>query len=433
MFLMPVKGGKEMALEDYRTDMEMCCRCSICKFVPLEKLTEMRHSYVCPSIARYNYHTYSGGGRMGMGLALLENELEYDKTLLDVIYNCQVCGACDVSCKYAMDMEVLEPINEIRIKCVEDGHTIPALDGVIKSLRQQGTMIPGSPARRGDWAAGLDVKDITAQKAKVVYHAGCRVGYDKDMWKVAQTAVKLLKKAGVDIGIAGNNESCCGGRAYQTGYQADFLNQAKKNLALIKKTGAKTLVTGCADCYHAFKVLYDKFGLKGDLEVLHITEYLARLIQEGRLKPTKKVSARVTYHDPCRLGRLGEPYIHWEGKPVPGHIRIFDPPKEFRRGTYGIYEPPRDVLRSVPGLKLVEMDRIKEYAWCCGAGGGVKETNPDFAAWTAGERIAEAESTGAEAIVTACPGCERSFKDAIKAKGSSLKVYDVVELLEKAV
>jgi Fe-S oxidoreductase len=422
-----------MTLEDYRTDMEMCCRCSICKFVPLEKLTEMRHSYVCPSIARYNFHAYSGGGRMNMGVAMIENELEYDKALLDVVYNCQMCGACDISCKYAMDIEVLEPINEIRTKCVEEGHTIPALDNVMKSLQKQGTMMPGPKARRGEWAAGLDVKNINGQKAKVIYHAGCRVCYDSDMWKVAQAAVKLMKKAGVDFGILGNNEICCGGRAYETGYKQDFLDQARKYMALIDKSGVEILVTGCADCYHAFKVLYDKFDLKGNLEVLHITEYLARLIKEGKLKPTRKVDIKVTYHDPCHLGRLGEPYIHWQGKPVPGHIRIFDPAKEFRRGTHGVYEPPRDVLTSIPGLKLVEMDRIKEYAWCCGAGGGVSESNPEFAAWTAKERIDEAESTGAEVIVTACPGCERNFIDTISENGSKLKLYDVVELLEQAI
>lgn len=422
-----------MTLEDYRTDMEMCCRCSICKFVPLEKLTEMQHSYVCPSIARYNFHAYSGGGRMNMGVAMIENKLGYDKTLLDVVYNCQMCGACDISCKYAMDIEVLEPINEIRIKCVEDGHTTPALDGAMKSLRKQNTMVPGSRARRGEWAAGLDVKNMNGEKAKVIYHAGCRVCYDSEMWKVAQAAVKLMQKAGIDFGILGNNEICCGGRAYEMGYKQDFLDQAKKYMAMINKSGAKTLVTGCADCYHAFKVLYDRFDLKGNLEVLHVTEYYDRLIKDGRLKPTRKVDIKVTYHDPCHLGRLGESYIHWQGKPVPGHIRVFDPPKEFRRGTYGVYDPPRDVLMSIPGLKLVEMDRIKEYAWCCGAGGGVKESNPEFAAWTAKERIDEAESTGAEAIVTACPGCERNFIDTTRESGNKLKLYDVVELLEQAV
>jgi Fe-S oxidoreductase len=110
-------------------------------------------------------------------------------------------------------------------------------------------------------------------------------------------------------------------------------------------------------------------------------------------------------------------------------MRVYDPPRVLRRGTYGVYEPPRELLRAIPGVKLVEMDRIKEYAWCCGAGGGVKETSPEFAAWTAGERLAEAESTGAEALVTACPHCAQN----LAGNGSSLKVYDVVEILDKAI
>ncbi len=422
-----------MALEDYRSDMELCAKCSICKFIPLERVKGFQPVNICPSISRYNFNAYSGGGRANIGVAMLENRLEYTDKLLHIIYNCQMCGGCDISCKYAMDMEVLEPIYEFRIKAVEDGHTHPALERVVSSLRKQGTLVPGAKVRRGEWAEGLDVKDFTRQKVKVVYHAGCLTSYDKDMWKVARATVTLLQKAGVDVGIGGENESCCGGRVYQMGYREDFLRQAKRNMELFRESGVETLVTGCADGYHAFKVLYDEFGLKGNLEVLHTTEYLDRLIKEGRLKPTRKVSMKVTYHDPCHLGRLGEPYIHWEGKPIPGFQRRFDPPKEFRRGTYGVYEPPRDVLRSIPGLKLAEMDRIKEYAWCCGAGGGVNETNPEFARWTAGERITEAESTGAEAIVTACPWCVQNFKDTIKENGSRLKVYDVVELLEKAV
>jgi Fe-S oxidoreductase len=216
------------------------------------------------------------------------------------------------------------------------------------------------------------------------------------------------------------------------GYEKDFLKQAKKNMAMLQKAGAKTVVTSCADGYQAFKVLYDKYKLKGDLEVLHISEFIARLLQEGRLKLRKKVDLAVTYHDPCRLGRLGEPWIHWEGKKIPGDRFVFDPPKQYRRGSNGVYEPPRDVLKSIPGVRLTEMTRIKEYAWCCGAGGGVGDSNPGFAKWTAAERIDEATSTGAEAIVTACPWCEKTFNEAIAETGSSLKVYDIVELVENA-
>jgi Fe-S oxidoreductase len=421
-----------MALEEYRQDMETCCRCSACKFIPFENVKAFDNVNICPSIARHNFHAYSGGGRLGIGIAMLEKELDFSDKLLEVIYNCQMCGGCDISCKYAMDMEVLEPINEIRIECVDRGHTLPIFDKIVSTLRKQGSMVLDANTGRDAWYEGLEVKDYTQHRSEAIYHTGCRTAYDPKMWKVARSSISLMQKAGIDIGIAGAKEKCCGGRIYQMGYKADFLQQAKNNMERIKQSGAKTLVTGCAECYHAFKVLYDKFELKGDLEVLHTTEYFARLIQEGKLELKKKIDLRIAYHDPCHLGRLGEPYIHWKGKQIPGHIRLFDPPKEFRRGTYGVYDPPREVLKRIPGMKLMEMARTKEYAWCCGAGGGVKENNPEFARWTAKERIKEAESTGAKAIVTACPGCEKNFSEAIKDMGNTLKVYDVVELIDKA-
>jgi Fe-S oxidoreductase len=398
----------------------------------MQKIKGSAFSYACPSISRYNFHAYSGGGRVNIGTAALKNGMNYTDRLLHIVYNCQVCGACDISCKYAMDMEVLEPIQEFRIKCNQDGKTSPALDKVIAGLRKTGSMVPVK-GRRGDWATGLGIKDATREKVDVLYHVGCLTSFNKDMWKLAKATAKILQKAGVDFGIAGDAETCCGGRAYQMGYQDDFLRQAKKNMAMIKKSGAKTLVTGCADGYQAFKVLYDKFDLKGNLEVLHISEYIDRLIKQGRLKLRKKVGISVTYHDPCRLGRLGEAWIHWSGKKIPGDRFVFDPPKPYRRGVNGVYEPPRDVLRSIPGVKFTEMTRIKEYSWCCGAGGGVNESNPEFAKWTAKKRVDEAISTGAEALVTACPWCEKTFNEVVEESGSPLKIYDIVELVAKAI
>jgi Fe-S oxidoreductase len=398
----------------------------------MQKVNGSDFSYACPSISRYNFHAYSGGGRMNIGTAAVKDGMKYTDKLLHVVYNCQLCGACDISCKYAMDMEVLEPITEFRMQCVADGKTSPALEKAVASLKKTGAMVPVK-GKRGDWAKGLGVKDASKTKVDVLFHVGCLTSYDKDMWKLAKAAVKILEKAGVNFGILGDAETCCGGRAYQMGYKDAFMAQAKKNMAAIKKTGAKTLVTICADGYQAFKVLYDKYDLKGSLEVLHISEYIARLIEKGKLKPRKKVNLSVTYHDPCRLGRLGEPWVHWSGKKIPGDRFVFDPPKPYRRGANGVYEPPRDVIRSIPGVKLTEMVRIKEYSWCCGAGGGVNESNPDFAVWTAKKRIEEAVATGAEAIVTACPWCEKTLNEAISEMGSGMKVYDIVELVEKAI
>ncbi|MBN1631618.1 MAG: (Fe-S)-binding protein [Thermoleophilia bacterium] len=421
-----------MALEEYAGDMNMCCRCSACKFVPLQMVKGFKHANVCPSISRYSFHYYSGGGRLNMGVQGLDKGFTYTPRYLDSVYNCQMCGACDVSCKFGMDMEVLRPVQELRIKAVQDGHAHPALEKVVARMRKTGTMVAGR-GKRGAWAEGLGLTDATKQKVDVLYHVGCLTSYDEDMQKVAKATAAVLKKAGVKFGILGDAETCCGARAYEMGYEADFLAQAAKSMEAIKKSGAKTLVISCATCYQAYNVLYDRFGLKGDLEVLHISQLMTQLIEKGKLKPKKKLDLNVTYHDPCHLGRLGEPWIHWEGKKVPGDRFIFEPQRPYRRGTNGVYEPPREVLAALPGVTLTEMDRIMEYAWCSGACGGVTDSNPEFAEWTANERIEEALCTGAGAIVTADPWSEKLFNDTMAKNGGGLKVYDLVELVAQAI
>ena len=424
-----------MALKDFREEAERCSRCSLCKWVPMDQVKGYDFSYACPSISRFNFHSYSAGGRLNIALSMMDGRIDYTDDLLEIIYKCQLCGACDVACKYTRDMEPLETIRALRSQCVEDGQVIPEHMAIIESLKKDDNIMERPKADRGKWAEGLAVKDITREKAEVVYHAGCRYSYDEQLWGAARGAVNILKQAGVDLGIAGKAEACCGGRVYDLGYKGELTKYADNNMELFRGAGVKTLVTSCADGYFTFKVLYEKFGKKDGLEVLHITEYLAKLLKEGKLKLTKKVPMTVTYHDPCHLGRMGEPFKHWQGQlkrdltmPV-----LYEPPKEFMRGTYGVYEPPRDVIKSIPGMKLVEMGRIKEYSWCCGSAGGVKETYPDFAIWTALERIREAKSTGAEAIVTACPWCKNNFTDEIKESGDKIKVYDVVEIIQQAI
>jgi len=421
-----------MSLEQYQGDMNMCCRCSACKWIPLQHVSGNDFANVCPSISRYNFHSYSGGGRMNIGAAILRGEIDYTDRLLHIIYNCQMCGACGVSCNYAMDMNVMEPIYEMRIKCVTDGKTLPALDQTMAGLRKTDSIFPPN-GRRGDWAQDLGLKDAAKEKVEVLLYVGDVTSYDPELQKLARATASILQKAGIDFGIAGDAEVSSGDRAYQMGYQEDFLNAARKNMDYINNNGIKTVVTADAESYQAFKVLYDKFKLRGDLQVLHITEYIQMLLQQGKLKPKTSVDINVTYHDPCHLGRLGEPWVHWEGKKVPGDRFVFDPPKQYRRGTRGVYQAPRDTLTSIPGLKLTEMKRIKEYAWCCGSGGGVGRANPEFAQWTAQERIEEAETTGAEAIVTACPWCQKLFNKTIADSGSHLRVYDIVELFEQAI
>jgi len=389
----------------------------------------------CPSVARYNWHAYAAGGKFNMAYSLLQGRIEIDDTFLDVLYKCHMDGSCDISCKVQQDIEPLQLMQELRIKCVEEGKLPPPHMIVIQGLRKEDNMMQALKSDRGKWAEGLDVKDLTRESAEVVYHAGCRYSYDKELWPVARGGLTLLKSAGVDVGIMGAEEACCGGRAYELGCSGEMEKYAQHQLETFRTARVKTLVTPCADCYACFKVLHDRIGKELGIEVFHITQYLDNLIKEGRLKLTKEVPLTVTYHDPCHLGRLGEPWIHWQGKgiKVQGQMIVHDPPKKYRRGANGVYETPRNILKSIPGLKLVEMYRIKEYAWCCGAGGGVIDAYPEFAIWTGAERLREAKAVGAGAIASACPWCKRNFLDAARETGDKIEVYDLIELVQRAI
>ncbi len=389
----------------------------------------------CPSISRYHWHAFSASGKFNMAYSLLLERIEITDTFLDILYKCHMDGSCDISCKVQQDLEPLQLMQELRMKCVEEGQLIPAHMSVIEGLQKEDNMMQSLKADRGNWAKGLDVKNLTKEKADVIYHVGCRYSFDKELWPVARAGLNLLQKANVDIGILGAEEVCCGGRAYELGYVGELMKYAEHQREAFQTAGVKTLVTPCSDCYASFKVLYDKIGKKLGIEIFHITQYLELLIKTGKIKFNKKVPLKVTYHDPCHLGRLGEPWIHWQGKEKKGlgPMIIHDPPKKYRRGANGVYEPPREILRRIPGIDFVEMYRIKEYAWCCGAGGGVIDAYPDFAIWTASERLKEARSIGAEAIVSACPWCKRNFLNAIKETGDKIEAYDLIEIVQSSI
>jgi Fe-S oxidoreductase len=425
----------EMALEDYRGNMQRCTRCSYCKWVLWDHLKSWRFAKGCPSIGYNNFQSYSAGGRLAVALSLLDGMINYTDGVLDIVYQCQMCGACDVACKICRyDMEPLATLHELRARLVEDGQLLPMHMFIIDNLKKEDTMIAGKvKADRGKWAEGLNIKNLTKEKAEVAFHAGCRLSYDEELSKVAKAAVTLFKNAGVDIGIMGKEENCCGGRAYEIGYKGEFSKYATNNIEAWTNAGVKTVVTSCSDGYWAFKRLYPEVGCK--IEVLHTVELIERLIKEGRLKFTKTIPKLVTYHDPCHLGRQGEPYIPWKGveKRIYGQMLVHEPKKPRFNGANGIYDSPRTIINSIPGLELVEMERIRENAWCCGAGGGVIDTYPELCSWTVTERIEEARATGAEAIVTACPWCERNFIDAIEKSDIKMKVYDIMDVVQQAI
>jgi Fe-S oxidoreductase len=421
-----------MALEDFAAEMDRCSQCSYCKWIPFDHVKSWRFAKNCPSVSYYHFNSYSARGRYAVARSLLRGDCEVSETVRNIAFTCMTCGSCDVSCKVCRyNLEPLEMVRELKFRLVEGGHGLEAHQAAIADLRE-GTAPSDRPkAGRGDWANGLDVRRLPEEKAAVLFHAGCRFSFDKQAQPTARAALQLLRRGGVEVGIFGDRETCCGGRVYSMGYRDEFVRLARANLAAWAEAGVKTVITSCADGYHAFKRLYPSLG--SQVEVLHTVEVLDRLFREGRLIPRSAIPMTVTYHDPCHLGRQGEPYVPWSGveKKIKGQIVVYEPKRPRHNGAWGVYEPARNVLRSIPGLELVEMERTREFSWCCGAGGGVREGYPEFSRWTASERVAEAKSTGAQALVSACPWCERNFADALAA-GDGLQVFDVADLVWKA-
>lgn len=413
----PVYVSKDPRMYKYSYDMravaEDCVRCSNCKWMDPWEMQSKQFSKICPMNTHYLADAFSSQGRMDLTLAILDGKLDPDDSplLLDIIYNCDTCGGCDAMCKRNGDREVLRVTLDLRAKLVEDGQLLPQHMVVLESLRREDNTMMGKRADRAQWAEGLEVKELTQEKAEVAFHAGCHISYNEELWNVGRTAVKLLQKFGLDVGIMGKDETCCGCKAYDMGYRGEYTKYAENNIEAWKTAGVKTVVTACADCYWAFKKMYPENG--STFEVYHIVEYIAKLLEEGAIKFTNSVPAKVTYHDPCHLGRRAADYI--PGEPL-----------------MGVYDAPREILRRIPGLTFVEMERIKENAWCCGAGGGVYEAFPEHSQWTASQRIEEAAATGAEAIVSACPWCENNFAEAAAENESPLQVLDILNLVDKA-
>ena len=412
-------------LKDYFHTMESCNHCGQCKWILGPKTKGLKYAEICPIHMRYHYDAHSGQGLINIAQELLEGTITYEKGLIEHIYTCTTCGACDINCKSVRDMEVMDTILALRARCVEDGQGPMPRHREYAGLVEKTHNIYGKPhEQRFAW---LPEGARLSEKSDVAYFAGCTASYlDPGS---ARDTVKILNAGGVDFKVMAADEYCCGALLWRTGQIEAARKLAEHNLEAFRKQGIKTLVTGCAECYGTFKGFYPRIAPL-DFEVLHISEVMQRLIQEGRLKPLKNFNMKVTYHDPCLLGRLSELYVPWNGE-----IKAFgyhEPPKQWRRGTNGVYDAPREVLKAIPGIELVEMTRNEENSFCCGGGGGVPAAFPDFAMWTARERLDEAMSTGADAIVSSCPFCKSNLEKAIESGNSPIRYHDLTGLVAGA-
>ena len=316
----------------------------------------------------------------------------------EVLYYCSACYSCAVRCP--MGIRLTELINLLRDVMVKkgEGPLPPQLD-MVKSVENYDNPWLLPRAQRDRWSKKLEgrLKVLPRSKAPVLYYPGCTAAYLPNMQKVAIATVRVLEAAGVDFGIMGREEICCGSTAMRVGMRDVFERQATRNIEKMNALGVEKVVTACAGCYGIMKHEYPKVAEFAP-EVLHVSELIAALIDEGRIEPGP-VEKAVTYHDPCHLARHG-----------------------------GVVGAPRRVLEAIPGIELMEMPRTGLNARCCGGGGGLRTGHTESAVDVASERQSEAADTGAEALVTCCPFCEMNLSDAL-ARDGGLEVIDLVELV----
>ncbi|MCC6147070.1 MAG: (Fe-S)-binding protein [Anaerolineaceae bacterium] len=311
---------------------------------------------------------------------------------------CATCGLCLAWCETGID--VGEIMLAARVDLVNAGMAPAAAAAVQRNVQNQGNP-HGEPASER-YAAIMDEFQALPNTAEVLYYAGCDTLYRQP--EIAKAALKVLRAAGVDHTMIKSGEPCCGEPLRLMGYIEDFKATARKVMDGIAETRARTVVCTCPSCLRMLKEVYREHGIEAPagVEFLHMSEYLLRLTASGQLKLTTPVHLKTTYHDPCDLGRRQE-----------------------------IYEPPREVLTSLPGIQFQEMFFNRRDARCCGAGGGLAATNLELVIKASKTVVNLAQDVSAEVLVTACPTCKTSFHRQTY-KLDDLKTMDLIELVAMA-
>lgn len=327
-----------------------------------------------------------------------------EKVTNDVIWACTTCRACEVACPVFINQT--DKIYESRRNLVMMESSFPAeVQTVFKNMETNASPWAFSAADRANWAEGLEVPTVAEQpEMDVLLWVGCAGSFDDRNKKVLRSFVNLLKKAEIKFSILGTEEQCTGDAARRIGNEYLFQTLAQANVETMNRYSVKRIVTACPHCFNTLKNEYKDFG--GNYEVFHHSDFLARLIKEGKLKSTKKVAEEVTFHDSCYLGR-------WNG----------------------IYDEPRKVLESVPGLKLTEMKSNHDQSMCCGAGGGRMWMEETIGRRVNVVRTEQALATGAKVIAASCPFCMTMMSDGVKThdKQDSVKVMDIAEVLDQSI
>jgi Fe-S oxidoreductase len=316
---------------------------------------------------------------------------------------CSTCNMCVSRCPRGVAItDVIRAVRNITLNSIP--RAVPtSLKNAVGSLKSAGNPWGGARDERADWARDLAIPSINGA-TEMLYFSCCTPAFDPKMGSIARATARILKETGAKFGILGAKESCCGESVRKAGNYAVFEALAASNIKAFHEYGVKEIVTTSPHCYETFKEEYPALG--GDFTAVHITQYLSRLVLEGRLLFKKDFPKKVVYHDPCYLGRHN-----------------------------GIYDEPRIVLKSIPGLTLMDEMNTRENSLCCGGGGARiwMETKK-------GERfsdtlVGQAVELGAEVLATACPYCVLNFKDSVLTMGKEdvLEVKDISEIVNDVI
>lgn len=319
----------------------------------------------------------------------------------DDLYHCTTCGVCGTVCEAGIN--TVELWEALRANLVKRGNGPYGKQNMFpKLIKEYHNPYMKDQASRLDWVP----EDVTiADESDIVYFTGCTAGYNQQ--DLALATARVLNKLDIEFTMLGEEEWCCGSALVRTGQQHldDVPREAARhNVDALKAKGAKKVLFACAGCFRAAKIDWPRL-LDEELpfEVIHLADYLADLINAGKIQWEETINKRITYHDPCHLGR---------------HV--------------GVYDGPRTVLKNLPGVEFVEMDRIKEEQRCCGAGGGVKAGIPDLALGVASSRVKDALDTKSDLLSSACPFCRRNLSDGRDELSADMEVDDLIVLTAKA-
>lgn len=322
----------------------------------------------------------------------------------DEVWLCTTCGRCPQYCP--RDVRQIESGVSLRRLATEYGvfpASVKPVRTVVGSLSGQGNPLNEDRKNRAKWAEGLSVKPFT-EGMEILYFPGCYPSYDPRAKKIAKATAAILNRAGIDFGILGEKESCCGESIRKTGDEQLFRRLAKENIKTFIDNGVKRILVSSPHCYHTFKNEYPEFMV--NFEVIHITQYLLELINDGRLTFTGRYEKKVAYHDPCYLGRHN-----------------------------GIFDEPREVLKKIPGLVLNELPDSRNDSLCCGGGGGRVWMETKKGERFGDLRLQQAIGVGAEVLATACPYCITMFEDSrvVMNCDEAIEVKDITEIVQEVI